>query len=284
MKQLKNTEKWGQPSRLAGWLLVPLLMLVIWQIAGQHMNKPWLLPTPMRVAEQLCHPTRIHFNSGSLLSNSLISLLRVLLGFSAAAVIGILSGLLLGSFKTLRSLIEPTLEMIRPLCPVVWLPFAIAVFKLKTLPNLFGIRYSHTIFDQVQLGMLFVIFIGGFFPIFTNTLDGVLTVRQNFILLARTLGASKGQIFYKIALPAALPQIVTGLRQGLGMSWFVIMAAEMMVGVQSGIGYLLMYAADNAAMDLVISCMLIIGGVGAAMMFLMRQSLIHHINWKGREF
>ncbi len=284
MKKLNNTEKWGQSSSLAGWLVVPLLILVIWQIAGQHINKPWLLPTPMRVAEQLCHPMRIHFNSGSLLGNTLVSLLRVLLGFSVAAAIGILSGLLLGSFKTLRSLIEPILEMIRPLCPVVWLPFAIAVFKLKTLPNLFGIRYSHTIFDQVQLGMLFVIFIGGFFPIFTNTLDGVLTVRQNFILLARTLGASRGQIFYKIALPAAMPQIVTGLRQGLGMSWFVIMAAEMMVGVQSGIGYLLMYAADNAAMDLVISCMLIIGSVGAAMMFLMRRCLIHYVNWKGREF
>lgn len=262
---------------------MPGLLLVIWQFAGQHLDKPWLLPTPLRIAEQLTHPLRPHFNSGSLLSNTLISLLRVVIGFWMAALLGILAGLLFGSCRLLRSAIEPTLEIFRPLCPVVWLPFAIAMFKLKTLPNLFGIQYSRTVFDQVQLGMLFVIFIGGFFPIFTNTLDGVLTVRKQFVLLARTLGATRPQIFFRIALPAAMPQIVTGLRQGLGMSWFVIIAAEMMVGVQSGIGYLLMYAADNGAMDVVVCCMLVIGTVGSCMAFLLRRSLKRFTVWKGSE-
>ena len=268
---------------MIGWLIVPAGLLIIWQVAAQQLDQPWLLPAPMRILDQLCHPLRSHFASGSLLSNTTISLLRVFIGFFFAAIVGVTLGLLMGSIKPLRRWLEPTLEILRPLCPIAWLPFAMAVFKLKTLPNLFGIQFSHTILDQVQLGMIFVIFIGGFFPVLTNTIDGVLSVRKNFALLAQTLGATRTQIFLYVHLPAAMPQILTGLRQGLGLCWFVIIAAEMMVGADSGIGYLLMYAADNSAMDMVVTCMLIIGSIGALMNLLMRQCLHKFVSWKGKE-
>jgi NitT/TauT family transport system permease protein len=80
-----------------------------------------------------------------------------------------------------------------------------------------------------------------------------------------------------------MPMILTGLRQGLGLCWFVIIAAEMMTGSDSGIGYLLMYASDNSAMDIVIAAMLIIGCIGALLSFMMRRIMLSAVNWQGKE-
>jgi len=276
----RNSRNW---SKLLGWTAVPITLLLIWQIAAKHLNQPWIFPPVTSVIEQLAHPLREHYASGSLLSNTLISLLRVLMGFSLAAAAGVTLGLFIGSIRIVRDIIEPIIEVLRPLCPIAWLPFAIAVFKLKTLPQLVGVRYSNTIFDQIQLGMIFVIFVGGFFPIVTNTLDGVAGVRRNYLLLAQTLGATRRQIFLHVYLPAAMPMIITGLRQGLGLCWFVIIAAEMMTGSDSGIGYLLMYASDNSAMDIVIAAMLIIGVIGALLNFTMSRIMLNFVSWQGKE-
>jgi NitT/TauT family transport system permease protein len=269
--------------KLIRWIAGPVILLIIWQAAAQYYNQPWIFPSVTRVLSQLAHPLREHYASGSLLSNTLISLLRVLIGFSLAAIIGVSLGILMGSITFIRDILEPVIEILRPLCPIAWLPFAIVVFKLRTLPQLFGIDYSRTIFDQIQLGMIFVIFVGGFFPVLTNTLDGVTGVRKNYLLLAKSLGASRRQIFFHVYLPAAMPMILTGLRLGLGLSWFVIIAAEMMIGGDSGIGYLLIYASDNSAMDIVIAAMLIIGAVGALLTLGMRRFMSHFVSWKGKE-
>lgn len=281
-EEAKSSYPWHWP-KLVRWVAGPAVMLLIWEIAAQRFDQPWIFPTVSSVIAQLAHPLRQHYASGSLATNTMISLLRVLLGFSLAAVVGVTLGILMGSVLFARQILEPVVELLRPLCPIAWLPFAIVVFKLRTLPQLFGIEYSRTIFDQVQLGMIFVIFVGGFFPVLTNTLDGVAGVRRNYLLLARTLGASPRQTFLHVYLPAAMPMVLTGLRQGLGLSWFVIIAAEMMTGSDSGIGYLLMYASDNSAMDIVIAAMLIIGTVGALLASLMRRIMYSFVSWKGKE-
>lgn len=282
-KEEPITSKYPNFPKLLRRIAGPLVLLLIWQAAAQYYNQPWIFPTVTKVLSQLAHPLRQHYASGSLLSSTLISLLRVLLGFSLAALVGVTLGIIMGSITFIRDILEPVMELLRPLCPIAWLPFAIVVFKLRTLPQLFGLGYSHTIFDQVQLGMIFVIFVGGFFPILTNTLDGVASVRKNYLLLAKTLGASDRQTFFHVYLPAAMPMILTGLRQGLGLCWFVIIAAEMMTGSDSGIGYLLMYASDNSAMDIVIAAMLIIGAVGASLAFMMRRIMHGFVSWKGKE-
>ncbi len=266
-----------------GWVAVPVILLLIWQIGAGWLNQPWIFPPVTRVIDQLVHPFREHYASGSLLSNTLISLLRVLLGFLLAAVAGISLGVTMGSIRIIRNGLEPIIEVLRPLCPIAWLPFAIAVFKRETLPQLFGLGYTRTVFDEVQLGMVFVIFVGGFFPVLTNTLDGVRGVRRNYLLLAQALGAKRRQIFRHVYLPASMPMILTGLRQGLGLCWFVIIAAEMLPGAESGIGYLLMYASDNAAMDIVIAAMLIIGSIGALLSLLMRKIMSGLVRWHGKE-
>ncbi len=276
----RNRPNW---YKLLNWIAVPAALLIIWQFTASYLNQPWLFPSVTSVIKQLAHPLREHYASGSLLSNTIISLLRVLLGFALAAVTGVILGTVMGTASIFRNLVEPIIELLRPLCPIAWLPFAVAVFKLKTLPQLFGVKYSHTIFDQVQLGMIFVIFVGGFFPILTNTLDGIAGVRRNYLLLARTLGASRKQIFLHVYLPAAMPMILTGLRQGLGLCWFVIIAAEMMTGSDSGIGYLLIYASDNSAMDVVIAAMLIIGVIGTGLNFTMQRFMRRFVSWQGKE-
>lgn len=281
-EELRNKKSQDRLNVL-GWVIVPIILFAIWEISARHFNQPWIFPPVTRVIEQLAHPLRDHYASGSLLSNTLISLLRVLIGFLLAAVVGVTVGIFMGSTRIIRNAIEPIIEILRPLCPIAWLPFAIAVFKLRTLPQLFGVGYSHTILDQVQIGMIFVIFVGGFFPVLTNTLDGVTGVRRNYILLAKTLGATRRQIFLHVYLPAAMPMILTGLRQGLGLCWFVIIAAEMMTGSYSGIGYLLIYASDNSAMDIVIAAMLIIGGLGALLCCGVRKIMSRLVRWQGKE-
>ena len=267
----------------AGWIAVPVLLLLIWQIAAMRLNQPWIFPPVTRVIDQLVHPLREHYASGSLLSNTFISLLRVLLGFILAAVAGISLGIAMGSIRIVRISLEPIVEVLRPLCPIAWLPFAIAVFKRGTLPHLFGFGYTRTVFDQVQLGMVFVIFVGGFFPILTNTFDGVTGIRKNYLLLAQALGAKPRQVLLHVYLPASMPMILTGLRQGLGLCWFVIIAAEMLPGAESGIGYLLIYASDNAAMDIVIAAMLIVGSIGALLSLIMRRIMSGLVRWHGKE-
>ncbi|NQT02837.1 MAG: ABC transporter permease [Planctomycetes bacterium] len=281
-EELKISKSHNRPNVL-GWVIIPIILLTIWEISARNVNQPWIFPTVTKVVEQLAHPLRDHYASGSLLSNTLVSLLRVLIGFLLAALAGVMLGIIMGSIRFVRNAIEPIVELLRPLCPIAWLPFAIVVFKLKTLPQLFGAGYSHSILDQVQLGMIFVIFVGGFFPVLTNTLDGVAGVRRNYVLLAQTLGATRRQVFLHVYLPAAMPMILTGLRQGLGLCWFVIIAAEMMTGSYSGIGYLLIYASDNSAMDIVIAAMLIIGGLGALLCCGVRKIMSSAVRWQVKE-
>ena len=151
---VKNNGSAGK-LRFAGCVLVPLLLLTVWQIAAMRLDKPWLFPTATQVLAQLLHPLRDHYASGSLLSNTYVSLCRVTIGFVISAVAGVAMGVVMGSVKWIRALIEPTLEVVRPLSAIAWLPFAIAVFKLNTLGHLFGLDYIfHRQASQPLCGIL----------------------------------------------------------------------------------------------------------------------------------
>jgi len=283
MTKLKTINWQRNLPKILGWTVVLPLLLVTWEVRAHQLAQPWILPTFSSVARILLHPLRDHFQQGNLAQSLLISLLRVTIGFSVAGFCGIALGILMGASRILRGLFEPLVELLRPLCPIAWIPFAIAIFKLNTLPQLFGIRYSNTIFDQVQLGMLFVLFWGAFFPILVNTIDGVSGVRRNYLDLAKTLGANPYQTFIHVYLPAAMPSILTGLRQGIGLSWFVIIAAEMFPGADSGIGYFLMYASDQSAMDIVLASMIVIATIGASLNGLILFSTRKLVRWHGKE-
>jgi len=110
--------------------------------------------------------------------------------------------------------------------------------------------------------MLFIIFIGAFFPILLNTIAGVKGVPKILIEVAQTLGAKEMDILLKVIIPGSLPSILTGLRIGAGIAWMCVVAAEMLPGSSAGLGYLIMYAYSLSRMDVVIACMIIIGIIG----------------------
>lgn len=158
-----------------------------------------------------------------------------------------------------------------------------AIFKTYTIAEVFGFRYTTTIFGHIQLGMLFVIFYGGFFPIFLNTVHGVKSVKNIFLESALLLGSDQRKLFKKVILPASMPAILTGLRVGLGISWMVIIAAEMLPGSDAGIGYLIMFSYELAEMDILIASMILIGAVGALLSYIVKFISDRTSIWQAKE-
>jgi len=252
------------PITLQGFIL-PGLFLIVWELGAVWLDNPALVPRVTAVLAVLLHPFTDLVGTGSLIWNTVVSLVRVLTGFVVAVVVCVPLGIFMGTSKILHRMVNPLVEMFRPLCPIAWIPFAMAVFKTTTVSQLFGVRYTDTILDSVQIGMIFIIFWGGLFPILLNTIHGVAGVRTLWTETARVLSASKAQIFWKVILPAALPAILTGLRIGVGIAWMVIIAAEMLPGADSGIGYLIMYSYELAEMQILVACMVVIGLMGLAL-------------------
>ncbi len=269
--------------KVFAYFLIPLLFIVFWSVFANYLDKPYIIPTPKDTFYLFLSPCESLLSQGSLWSNTIVSLLRILIGFTLSMMIAIPTGLIVGGFIPLRKILEPFIEFLRPISPIAWLPFVIVIFKLTTIPEIFGFGYTKTVLDQLQIGMIFIVFLGGFYPIFINTLDSVMGVKENYIRLAVMQGANKKQILTKVVFPSALPRIFTGVREGIGMSWRVIIAAEMLPGSNAGIGYLLVYAADMSAMNIVLATIIIIGGIGIVfnygMVFISHKFLF----WQGRE-
>lgn len=245
--------------------ILPVVVLLIWELSAVQADNAALVPRLGSVAARLLHPTADLMGTGSFLRHVAFSAVRVVIGFFLAALLGVPLGLWVGRVQRIRYIVNPFVEMLRPLCPIAWIPFAMAVFKTTTVADLFGFHYTATIFGHLQLGMLFVIFYGGFFPVFLNTVHGVQSVKNIHIEQARLLGADRRRLFRNVILPSAMPAVLTGLRVGLGIAWMVIIAAEMMPGSDAGIGYLIMYSYELAEMDVLVASMVWIGVVGMAL-------------------
>ncbi|THF67363.1 ABC transporter permease [Pseudothauera nasutitermitis] len=173
------------------------------------------------------------------------SLTRVFSGFFAAALAGVLLGLLVGRSRRLEDVVMPPLEALRPIPAVSWIPLAILMFPSS------------------ELSMIFITFIGALFPVLLNTVHGVHAVDGRLVAAARSLGAGRIAVLREVVLPGAAPSIVTGLTIGMGTSWFCLVTAEMIAG-QYGIGYYTWesYTLQNYA-DIVVG-MVFIGLFGMA--------------------
>lgn len=205
-------------------------------------------------------------SSGSIAWSVFVSIVRISLGFTLAVLIGIPLGLLMGSSDLARNLMSLITEMARPLSAIALLPLSIMIFKAKTLTDLFGLtqlRYQRHILNELQLGMIFILTWGGFFPILLGTIQGVRGVRKLHVEVARVLGARKSFIFRQVLLPGAMPDIFTGLRLAISRCWMVIIAAEMLPGTNSGIGYLIRYSYQMSRYDIMLACLVIVALVGA---------------------
>ncbi|AEF95906.1 ABC transporter permease [Methanotorris igneus] len=225
-------------------LILPVLGVVLWEVFAIYLNNPVIIPKVESVLNVLLNPWTGILGTGNLIDNTLISIKRVISGFIVAALVAIPLGILMGYYSFVNDLFDTVIELLRPIPPLAWVPLALAWFGIG------------------ETSMLFIIFIGAFFPILINTISGVKGVPKPLIEAALTLGAKEKDILMKVVIPASSPSILTGLRVGAGIAWMCVVAAEMLPGSDAGLGYLIMYAYSLSRMDVVIAAMVIIGLIG----------------------
>lgn len=182
------------------------------------------------------------------------SAVRVAIGVGTAALLAIPLGLLIGTSRRWENRLFPAFEAFRPIPPIAWLPIAIILFPTLAVAD--GAL-------EVPLPALFVVFIGTFFPILTNTIEGARGVEAEYCRAAESLGASRSDVFRHVILPATLPAIVTGLSLGVGLGWITVVAAELITG-GPGLGYVIIQASRLLNNRAVVVGMLAIGGLGYA--------------------
>ncbi len=237
LRRLKN------PATAA---LFPVAVVVFWHFAT-YGRKFSLIPPPSEVAIQLYDLSfgGIWDDAFSLTMHVhlLASLSRVYGGFALACAVALPLGLMIGRLPLVRQLLDPTLQVLRPIPVTAWLPLAMIIFGL-------GPRSA-----------VFLVFLGAFYPILINTIFGVRSVDPRLFEAASMLGCEGTAQFFKVVLPASLPAIFTGLRLGLGFAWVVIVVGEM-TGVQTGLGAIIMEARQLSRTEIVISGMIIIGIAG----------------------
>ncbi len=227
-------------------LVTLALILLVWQIATSGPQSA--LPSPTRIwAEARDLIVEPFFWNGSqdigLGWRVLTSLQRVAIGFSLAAVVGILVGALIGQSVWATRGLDPIFQVLRTVPPLAWLPISLAAFR-DSSPS-----------------AIFVIFITAIWPIIINTAVGIRNIPQDYRNVAQVLRLNQIEFFFKVMLPSAAPYIFTGLRIGIGLSWLAIVAAEMLTG-GVGIGFFIWDAWNSSRLPDIVVALLYIGAVG----------------------
>jgi len=246
----------GEPDRVtrrlpAPWFIVlPLLLLALWHFA---VERQWvaagIIPSPAQVVQSWytwifgSSKAMLSPYAGTWLDNVAYSTRRVLQGFCLAALVAIPLGLIIGWSRLAARVVDPTVQLLRPVPITAWLPFAIAVFG---------------IYDA---SALFLIGLGAFYPIVVNTTHGVRDTNLLLLRAARMLGAGTPTILARVVFPSALPSIFTGMRLGIGVAWTAVIVAEM-IAVKSGLGYVLWDAYYVGRMDICVATMFSVGLLG----------------------
>lgn len=233
----------------SNYVYVPIAILVIWEFSARAgLINRHIIPSPSMIAiawYDWAFGTldMLGRYSGTWSMHLTSSARRVLIGFTIDLAVAIPLGVAVGSSRTLERIIDPTLQVIRPIPITSWLPLSMAFFGIK------------------DSSAIFLIFLGGFFAIFLNTVAGVKLVDKTLIQAGQMLGCGPADLFVNVVLRAALPSVFTGMRISLGMAWMAVIVSEM-VAVKSGIGYVLWDAYYYMRMDLLVATMLTVGALG----------------------
>lgn len=234
---------WPKVRSFAYNLLSVGAALGAWHVAAAAIGSPFF-PSPLQIATAFQRLAQDGDTLGnSLWTHSWASLHRVLVGFSIAVLLGVPLGLLMGLFKPLYSNTRGVIEPFRFIPPIAWIPLAIIFFSGLT-------RFA------------FLIFIGAFFPIFTATQVGVSRVETIHRKVYMVYGASKFQILMRVVVPTVLPDILGGMRVGMGAAWLTIVAAELTGGTPIGLGRMMVDYSELLKIPEVIVGMLLVGAIG----------------------
>src|SRR5579864_1330911 len=239
MTSLRQPGKWEKYS----WpLMAACLLLLLWHFLVKWSDTK-IFPSPFSVQQAMVELT----HKGLLWQYIVDSLRRVAFGYFAAAVLAIPSGLLLGWYPGAAAVVDPVIQMVRPISPIAWIPLSIVWFGVG---------------DHAAI---FLISLASFFPIVVAAMNGVRNVPAMYSRAGRNFGLSPARLIAKVIFPAALPQILIGLRIAFGIAWLVVVAAEM-IAVDSGLGYLVIDSRNSGKRyDLVVAAMVLIGLTGLAL-------------------
>jgi NitT/TauT family transport system permease protein len=215
------------------------------------------IPGPVETARALME----HLRESSFYIHIAVSLQRIAISYASAAVLGILLGLLMGRSLIVRDMISPYIEILRPIPAVAWIPLAILMWPTE------------------EGSIIYITFLGALFPIVLNTVHGVEQTPEVLVRAAQSLGASRLHIFGHVVLPGALPSICAGLAIGMGVSWFSLLAGEIISG-QYGIGYFTWNAYSIINYPDIVVGMLTIGFLGASSTVLVELLTRPFLTWQ----
>ena len=231
-------------------VVLPVLILGFWTLSSvRNIFGPGLLPTPLETAatyhDWMFGEPRgaVDPFNGTWAQNVEASTIRVAIGVLCAGVIGIVLGILIGRSRSIELLIDPTIQGFRPVPVTAWVPFTLIFFGIN------------------PVAAISLIFVAALFPILVNTTAGAQNVSVALLRAGKMLGASEFYLLRRVVLPSAMPGIFTGLRLGIGMAWVAVIVAEM-IGVKSGLGYILWQAYYWDRMDMLICTVITIGLLG----------------------
>ncbi len=233
-----------------------VLVLGIWEmivLTGRY--EPSLLPSPLIVLKGM----KELIVNGTLAGHIKISLLRFFAGYFSAVISAVVLGLILGWFQKAWDVADPIVQILRPISPIAWMPFIVLLLGIGDIPA------------------IAIIFIAAFFPVLLSTVSAVRKVDKTYLKVAENFGIKQPFILTKIILPAAFPNIVTGLHLALGSAWVFLVSGEM-VGVQSGLGYLIIDARNSMRVDLLLAAIIFIGVLG----LLLDKSITLFEKWVGK--
>ena len=239
--------RWVDLRSVGLFLGLLAVLLVVWELLARSGVLSPLAPSvgdvAVRAVEVLANPFSVDGNEVGIGWDLVGSLQRVMIGFGAAALVGVPMGFLIGVSPMVSAAVDPFVQVLRPVSPLAWLPLGLALLQ------------------DSQSTALFVIFITSLWPIVLNTSQGVCAVPRSYLDLARTVEASRWTTARRVLFPAALPSIVTGLRLSLGIAWVVIVAAEMLMGGE-GIGFFVWNEWNNLNIASIVVAIVVIGVVG----------------------
>ena len=252
-------------ARLWHAVALPLLLVLAWQVWALTLPPDTRAPYPTKVLSTFYALTA----SGDLPAALVQSLMRVVLGFLCALVLGGGLGVLMGASRTLRENLDPLIESFRPIAPMAVLPIAILWFGTGTPASLSIVTYA------------------AFFPLLVNTVHGVSRVDRRLMQAAQTMGISRARILRYVLLPAALPSLLLGTRLAMGVAWTAIIAAELAVGAKSGGGtsggigqMMFVFYAYSVDLNAIVVCMIVVGVVALLIDRLFRAAERRLLPWR----
>ena len=247
-------------------LVTAVVLIGLWfLVTGMGWVKPLFLPSPAAVWGKFVLAVTEGVSNSTLWQHTLASLGRVLGAFFLALVVAVPLGILMGVNRWVRGIFDPIIEFYRPLPPLAYLPLIIIWLGIGEFPK------------------VFLIFLAIFAPMAIAARAGVRSVSTEQIHAAYAMGASKLQVIFHVILKAALPEIFTGMRIGIGVGWTTLVAAEM-VAASRGLGFMVLNSAEYLASDTVIMgiIVIVIGILAFAFDMLIRRIEKAMIPWKGK--